>query len=36
MAAEPTPQTPGQFEGFLKAEVAKWTQLVRSTNLKIE
>ena len=36
MAAEPTPQSPGQFEGFLKAEVAKWTQLVRSTNLKIE
>ena len=36
MAAEPTPQSPGQFEGFLKTEVAKWTQLVRSTNLKVE
>lgn len=36
MAAEPTPLTPAQFGGFLKAEVAKWTQLVRDTHLQIE
>ena len=36
MAAEPTPLTPLQFEAFLKSEVAKWTQLVRDTNLQIE
>jgi tripartite-type tricarboxylate transporter receptor subunit TctC len=36
MAAEPTPLTPAQFESFLKTEVAKWTQLVRDTNLQIE
>ncbi len=36
MAAEPTPLTPTQFESFLKSEVAKWTQLVRDTNLQIE
>lgn len=36
MAAEPTPLTPKQFEAFLKSEVAKWTQLVRDTNLQIE
>jgi tripartite-type tricarboxylate transporter receptor subunit TctC len=36
MAAEPTPGTPAQFGSFLKAEVAKWTQLVRDTNLQIE
>ena len=36
MAAEPTPLTPAQFEAFLKTEVAKWTQLVRDTQLKIE
>ena len=36
MAAEPTPLTPAQFETFLKTEVAKWTQLVRDTQLKIE
>jgi tripartite-type tricarboxylate transporter receptor subunit TctC len=36
MAAEPTPMTPGQFETFLKTEVAKWTQLVRETKLQIE
>jgi tripartite-type tricarboxylate transporter receptor subunit TctC len=36
MAAEPTPLTPQQFEAFLKSEVAKWTQLVRDTNLQIE
>lgn len=36
MAAEPAPQTPAQFSAFLKAEVAKWTQLVRSTGLKVD
>ena len=36
MAAEPTPLTPLQFEAFLKSEAAKWTQLVRDTNLQIE
>jgi len=36
MAAEPTPLTSLQFEAFLKTEVAKWTQLVRDTNLQIE
>ena len=36
MAAEPTPLSPLQFETFLKAEVAKWTQLVRDTKLQIE
>ena len=36
MAAEPMPLTPLQFEAFLKSEVAKWTQLVRDTNLQIE
>ena len=36
MAAEPTPLTPAQFEAFLKTEVAKWTKLVRDTQLKIE
>jgi tripartite-type tricarboxylate transporter receptor subunit TctC len=36
MAAEPTPLTPAQFEAFMKAEVAKWTQLVRETHLQIE
>jgi tripartite-type tricarboxylate transporter receptor subunit TctC len=36
MAAETTPLTPTQFEAFLKSEVAKWTQLVRDTNLQIE
>lgn len=36
MAAEPTPLTPLQFGAFLKSEVAKWTQLVRDTNLQIE
>ena len=36
MAAEPAPLTPAQFESFLKAEVANWTQLVRDTNLQIE
>ena len=36
MAAEPSPLTPAQFESFLKAEVVKWAQLVRDTNLQIE
>lgn len=36
MAVEPTPLSPLQFETFLKAEVAKWTQLVRDTKLQIE
>ena len=36
MAAEPTPISPVQFESFLKAEVAKWIQLVRDTHLQIE
>lgn len=36
MAAEPTPLTPAQFEALLKTEVAKCTQLVRDTQLKIE
>jgi tripartite-type tricarboxylate transporter receptor subunit TctC len=36
MAAEPSPWSPAQFESFLKAEAAKWTQLVRDTNLQIE
>lgn len=36
MGAEPMPLTPLQFEAFLKSEVAKWTQLVRDTNLQIE
>jgi tripartite-type tricarboxylate transporter receptor subunit TctC len=36
IAAEPSPSTPAQFESFLKTEVAKWTQLVRDTNLQIE
>ena len=36
MAAELTPISPGQFASFLKAEEAKWTQLVRDTNLQIE
>jgi tripartite-type tricarboxylate transporter receptor subunit TctC len=36
MAAEPTPVSPVQFAGFLKAEVAKWTKLVQDTHLKIE
>jgi tripartite-type tricarboxylate transporter receptor subunit TctC len=36
MAAEATPVSPVQFESFLKAEVAKWTKLVRDTHLQIE
>lgn len=36
MAAEATPLSPEQFGSFLKTEVAKWTQLVRDTNLQIE
>ena len=36
MAAEPTPITPAQFDGFLKQEVLKWTKLVKDTNLKID
>jgi tripartite-type tricarboxylate transporter receptor subunit TctC len=36
MAAEPTPITPAQFDSFLKQEVAKWTKLVKDTNLKID
>lgn len=36
MAAEATPLSPDQFGSFLKTEVAKWTQLVRDTNLQIE
>lgn len=36
MAAEPMPLSPTQFGDFLKTEVAKWTQLVRDTNLQIE
>ncbi len=36
MAATPAPQSPAQFESFLKAEVAKWTQLVKTTKLKID
>ena len=36
MAAEPMPVTPLQFDAFLKAEVAKWTKLVKDTGLKIE
>ena len=36
MAAEATPLSPAQFESFLRVEVAKWTQLVRDTNLQIE
>jgi tripartite-type tricarboxylate transporter receptor subunit TctC len=36
MAAQPMPMSPQQFGNFLKDEVAKWTQLVRETNLQIE
>jgi tripartite-type tricarboxylate transporter receptor subunit TctC len=36
MAAQPMPMSPRQFGQFLKDEVAKWTQLVRETNLQIE
>jgi len=36
MAAQPMPMSPQQFGIFLKDEVAKWTQLVRATNLQIE
>jgi tripartite-type tricarboxylate transporter receptor subunit TctC len=36
MAAEPTPITPVEFEGFLKTEVLKWTKLVSDTHLQID
>ena len=36
MAAEPGLMSPPQFEAFLKAEVAKWTKLVKDVNLQID
>lgn len=36
MAAQPTPLTPPQFQSFLRAEVAKWTKLVREAGMEIE
>lgn len=36
MAAEPSPMTPQAFGNFLKTEVAKWTKLVKDTNLQID
>lgn len=36
MAAEPGTLSPQQFDDFLKAEVSKWTRLVKDVNLHIE
>jgi tripartite-type tricarboxylate transporter receptor subunit TctC len=36
MAAQPTPLSPSQFQSFLRAEVAKWTQLVRESGMVVE
>jgi len=36
MATEPGTLSPQQFDDFLKAEVSKWTRLVKDVNLHIE
>jgi tripartite-type tricarboxylate transporter receptor subunit TctC len=34
--AEPVGSTPAQFDAFYKAEVAKWAQVVKNANVKID
>jgi tripartite-type tricarboxylate transporter receptor subunit TctC len=34
--AEPSSFTPGEFARFLKEETRRWTELIRSTGIKVE
>jgi tripartite-type tricarboxylate transporter receptor subunit TctC len=34
--AEPTPSTPEAFAAFLKAEITKWTKVIREAGIKVE
>ncbi|MEY3672243.1 MAG: hypothetical protein RI904_1900, partial [Pseudomonadota bacterium] len=34
--AEPVGSTPAEFDAFYKAEVAKWAQVVKNANVKID
>ena len=36
LGAEPTPTTPGQFDDYIKAEVAKFTKIVKSANIHVD
>lgn len=36
LGAEPTPITPEQFDAYVKAEVAKFTKIVREANIKVD
>ena len=33
---EPMPMTPGQTDAFLRAEIDKWTKVVKAANIKLE
>ena len=34
--AEPIPMAPVEFEAFLRAELDKWTKVVKAANIKLE
>ena len=33
---EPTPTSPEQFEAFIRSEIARWTKVARSANIKMD
>ena len=36
LGAEPVGSTPQAFESFLRAEIAKWTRVVREAGIKVD
>ena len=36
MGAEPAPNTPEEFAAMVKAEVAKWADVVRKSGAKVD
>lgn len=33
---EPAPGTPEAFEGYIRSETVKWSQVIRTANIKLE
>jgi tripartite-type tricarboxylate transporter receptor subunit TctC len=35
-AVEPWPMSPEQFDEYIRAEIARWTELAKARNIKLE
>ncbi|OGA05487.1 MAG: hypothetical protein A3I00_03460 [Betaproteobacteria bacterium RIFCSPLOWO2_02_FULL_64_12] len=34
--SEPAPNTPGEFDGYIKSEIGKWTKVIKEAGIKVE